>query len=131
MYLYPCLQDKTAHLISCFLTLDGVWDSAGDQIVVRINKKESGREPAGAGRCQGGEQGAGAGPGAQPFHRGGFGALSPQPFSLCRRRCSPWEFPPEAFTPLLVSEKLCFFSTGMILDTSVLAWDPRAAPTQG
>lgn len=29
VYLYSCLQDKTAHPISCLLTLDGVWDCAG------------------------------------------------------------------------------------------------------
>lgn len=76
VYLYPCLQDKNAHPISCFLTLEGVWGCAGDQIVTGINKKELGREPAGAGRCQGGGQGAGAGPAAQPFHRVVFGAPS-------------------------------------------------------
>lgn len=50
------------------------------QIVVGINKKELGREPAGAGRCQGGGQGAGAGPGTTEMFLGHC-PLNPAPYA--------------------------------------------------
>lgn len=57
----------------------------------------------------------------------GFRVTVP-PFLLpVQECCSLWEFLPGAFALLLISGKRGFFSTMMILDTLVLARDPRSA----